>query len=378
MCEASLAAVVDPVGAVEPRSGSKACGKRMAFSIGRRRPQAERRAGEDSYASEDHRLRLVCYRGDEAKRGVNSSPVVERFDVVENLSTGNASGLWHPAVQQILLEGCEETFGNGVVPTVAATTHAGSDLMVDHELTIVIARVLAAPVAVEEQARSRPPLSESHPQGGQSQFVGDPGRHRPSHDDAREQVDHDRQVQPAFRSPHVGNVANPNTIRRSNREFTGQDVRCDRPTMVRLGRHPKLSPMLGSNAGDSHHPRDSVLRDRILRRSKLLENPRASIGATARFVNRTDLLQQTIIGLGASTRPSAAPGVVAAACDLQDIAQHPDRIKGPLRVDESVSHRLSFAKKAVAFFRISRSIRSRPTSFLSRRISACSAVSSAC
>src|SRR5690606_5539647 len=52
------------------------------------------------------------------------------------------------------------------------------------------------------------------------------------------------------------------------------------------------------------------------------------------------------------------PAAVAAGGDLEHSAQDRDGEAGLLRVDELESHEFSFAKKAAAFFRISRSISS--------------------
>jgi hypothetical protein len=59
---------------------------------------------------------------------------------------------------------------------------------------------------------------------------------------------------------------------------------------------------------------------------------------------------------------------------LQHPAKHTHRVSGPLRMDESELHVCSFAKKAAAFFKISRSIRSCLFSRRSRVSSSRSAV----
>ena len=52
---------------------------------------------------------------------------------------------------------------------------------------------------------------------------------------------------------------------------------------------------------------------------------------------------------------AALPGVEAAARDAQTPTQDRDRVRGLLRRDEAKPYRLCFAKKAAAFFRMSRS-----------------------
>src|SRR6188768_3772127 len=57
-------------------------------------------------------------------------------------------------------------------------------------------------------------------------------------------------------------------------------------------------------------------------------------------------------------RGPSPPRVIPARRDVQDPTEPPHAIGGLLRVDEAKSHSLCLAKKAVAFFRISRSSRS--------------------
>src|SRR5262249_7046273 len=68
------------------------------------------------------------------------------------------------------------------------------------------------------------------------------------------------------------------------------------------------------------------------------------------------------------------PGIEAASPHPQQSAQGRDRIVGLLRLDEAEPHLLSLAKKAVAFFRISTSIRRRSLSLRSLAGSPSSAV----
>src|SRR6185312_8153848 len=101
--------------------------------------------------------------------------------------------------------------------------------------------------------------------------------------------------------------------------------------------------------------------------AKSAVNARAAVPLAALRVRRRDLDSELRIRL----RPFAArpllPVVVAAAGDLQDLAKNGDRIVRLLRVDELEHHPFSFAKKAAAFFKISRSISRRLTRLRSSR-----------
>src|SRR5947199_1407136 len=94
-------------------------------------------------------------------------------------------------------------------------------------------------------------------------------------------------------------------------------------------------------------------------------NPRTAIAAAALRVDRGHLECQTLILKCVCCGRPLAPGVVSRARDFEYPAHQRHRIAGLLRCDKSESHSLSLAKKAVAFFRISRSSRSRWFSRLS-------------
>jgi hypothetical protein len=66
--------------------------------------------------------------------------------------------------------------------------------------------------------------------------------------------------------------------------------------------------------------------------------------------------------------------IIPTGTHLQHSTEQPHWIRLPFRVNEGISHVLCLAKKAVAFFKMSRSIRSRRLSSRNWRSSACSGV----
>ena len=66
--------------------------------------------------------------------------------------------------------------------------------------------------------------------------------------------------------------------------------------------------------------------------------------------------------------------IISTGTHLQDGTEQPDRICLPFSINEGISHVLWVAKKAVAFFKMSRSIRRRRFSSRNWRSSACSGV----
>ena len=88
-------------------------------------------------------------------------------------------------------------------------------------------------------------------------------------------------------------------------------------------------------------------------------NSRTPVGFTACRVKPSDLRREPGILLSSLRGFTATPSVVAGTRNLENSTRDSDRPDRLLRVDELVPHEFSLAKKAVAFFSISRSSRRR-------------------
>src|SRR5436309_703949 len=99
-----------------------------------------------------------------------------------------------------------------------------------------------------------------------------------------------------------------------------------------------------------------------------------SVVLTADAMHFANFLSQRGTPHGGRARRTLPPRIKSTARHLQHIALNHDRPHHSMPLNEGVSHRDSFAKKAVAFFKISRSIRSRSFSARKRRFSSSSAV----
>ena len=60
---------------------------------------------------------------------VPTGAIVEYFDVVEDIGPGHITGLLDPFLNALLFQTTKEGFGNGIIPTVTAPTHAGLQVM---------------------------------------------------------------------------------------------------------------------------------------------------------------------------------------------------------------------------------------------------------
>ena len=114
--------------------------------------------------------------------------------------------------------------------------------------------------------------------------------------------------------------------------------------------------------------------DRDDLRLQLGVNARAAVDLAAALVRRADEHRQPKIVLRPQRGRPLAPGVITCGRDLEGTAEDPDRVVRLLRVDEAEPKCWSFAKKAAAGSRISRSIGSSRFSLRSRASSSRSTV----
>src|SRR5262249_9273757 len=143
--------------------------------------------------------------------------------------------------------------------------------------------------------------------------------------------------------------------------------------VVRIGGAAELSPSPGGHPVPAHRGAQRVAAAGRARRPELGVNARAAVAGLRLGVDLLDGDDQGLAPpLARAGRPSP-PAVVAAGRDAEHLAHQPDRPAVAVALHESVPHDDSLAKKAVAFFKISRSMRSRWFSARSRRSSSSTA-----
>ena len=113
-----------------------------------------------------------------------------------------------------------ERSANG--PTLAAHRHL--EPMLAQHLLIVMRRVLAAAIAVEDTAPRRGPQSDCHLQRPDRQIAFHPVADGPSDGAPRVEIEDDGQIQPPLAGPDVADVARPFLVWPICREVTVQQV----------------------------------------------------------------------------------------------------------------------------------------------------------
>src|ERR1035437_3463259 len=143
------------------------------------------------------------------------------------------------------------------------------------------------------------------------------------------------------------------------------------------GRDPETALVAGANAVLLHQPLHPLLAHANALSPQLPPDPRPAVGSAIRRIHGADMHQQSLITQMATRHniPPANPVfMVAGYAHPQNSALHTDRPHPPVTLNKGVLHFWPFAKYAVAFPRMSRSILTRANSARKRLISICSAL----
>src|SRR5580704_14224107 len=209
-----------------------------------------------------------------------------------------------------------------------------------------------------DQPLARTPHRESLTQGGESQIAVQTIADGPANDLSREQVDDDSKVQPPLAGPDIGDVHAPFLVRSRGGKILIDDVWCDRPGMIAVSRpfEPPLLPNL--QAIFMHQPRRSSSSHGEAAILQLARHPRTAISAVRQCERGSNVCQQHHVIALTPTGWPIFPCKIAALTDAEHSAKTVDGELVFRLIDELELHRLpSLAKKAVAFFRMSRSCR---------------------
>ena len=171
--------------------------------------------------------------GVSSQRRVSPPAVVERFDVVEQISDGFVPCRVAGAMHQFILQAVQEALRWPVVPAVSLATHR-ADHAVFLELGLeAMTGVLTTPVRVMHQPQRRLPAEPSH---GHSRLD------RPADDFVIEEIEYHRQIEPALVRLDVGQAVRPHPFGRGRREVPFQHVRRHQQVRVRCRLEPALVP----------------------------------------------------------------------------------------------------------------------------------------
>ena len=261
-------------------------------------------------------------------------------------------------VDQLTFQGGEEALAHGVVISVAGRPHGGTHAHRLASLAEGDGGVVRPLVGMVDDTLGAP-LRQSHVQGLQDQLCPQMCRHRPADDAPAEGIEYDREVEEAGPARHLGDVGDPQPVRRLDREVVLDQVRRRTRTVIADRGSDRFTPADTAQAGPAHQAGNTLAPDMNAQIAQLGMNTRRPVGAVRGGVDAGDPPRQGRIVLFPPARLMAAPRVIAAGGDAQQPTHRGDRIHGPVRPhereDPSGIASVSRANQAAAFARISRS-----------------------
>src|SRR5215831_6969038 len=296
--------------------------------------------------------------------------VIEDLDVLRDLPPGLLPRVITPVMHQLILQCPPETLHRRVVIAVALPTHGWGQAELPQLILLVLGTILGPTIGVVDQSWAwvfRP--HRSH-QGVTHQVRRHPSPHRMPDHLTRIQIFDPRQIQPPFRRGDIRDVGDPRLIRARRGERLCQKVVRHGQLMLRIrgGRESTYgfaaySQLLAQPLDAPDPGQEAVLTQFRLEALR-------SVGLARAHIGRSDRHFQPCILLSPFRGASLPPGMVAASGDLQHPTQESYGILDTQRHDKRVPGSCALAKYAVAFFRMSRSMRASASSRLSRDTSA--------
>jgi hypothetical protein len=232
---------------------------------------------------------------------------------------------------------------------------------------IAVARVLDAAIRVMDQAGCDPPRADRQVQGREDELGLQRRAHRPPDDTARGEVEDHGEIDPPLGGPTGCDIRRPNAIRPRDLTLPGYPISHDVRGVTTVRGHAKSPPPVRVQPPEVHQSAHAALADANPLRAQRAMQPRTAVCLATLGVDHPEARREVTIGLRARRWRAIPPGVESAGADVERPTERADRVVGLLRSDERKAHSLYLAKKAVAFFRMSRSWRNCVTSRRNRR-----------
>lgn len=195
------------------------------------------------------------------------------------------------------------------------------------------------------------------------------GCHRPSYHQARKQVKHHRQIEPAFRRPNVRCIRHPFRVRRISMKVALQQIGSYLGVWIAVRCDGAMARSAGSQSLLTHQTSDALAPTADPLCLQFGMHPWTAIDPSVGLESGLDSFGQVGIFSTMSAGHPLAPGVVPTHRHLQHSAHRRNGILMPMLCNELVAHCGPREKMPSAFFKISRSCLTISSSRLRRRIS---------
>ncbi len=170
---------------------------------------------------------------------------MEAFAIVRGFQKGSDSGSClgqvavFDAMHLLVLKRLHEALGFSIVVRVAFAAHTDLDTVRGEQLCVLAASVLHAAVGVMNQPGGNTAPLDGHAQSADGEFRFQSSFERPADHQTRIGIQDHGQIHELLPQTEVGEIGNPELIRRHRHEVPGQ-VRIDPEAMGRVGGDVKL------------------------------------------------------------------------------------------------------------------------------------------
>ena len=247
--------------------------------------------------------------------------------------------------------------------------------MLGQHVLVVGTRIGTPLVGMVEEPRCRPTTLQCHLERRDDEMPVVDGTQGPADEEPGVEIEDRRQVACAAATDHdLRRVSHPPLIRRVGDKLLRKHVGGDRLVVLAHRRLREPLPHASLEPLGPHEPDDAFAADQCARVDQILVDPRTAVPAPTRLMGRADHDPQLPVSLRVRRLGPPTPRIEPTRRDLKGTTQDPNREGRLLCANEREPYAFSFTKKAAAFFRISRSVRSTRFSFRNRRSSSRSSV----
>src|SRR6266550_5038773 len=176
--------------------------------------------------------------------------------------------------------------------------------------------------------------------------------HRPTDDFAAVEIHDGGQIKPALIGLDVGDVGEPDPVRRGGDEVALEQVRGDREVVTAVGgAHPSWPRHDGPDTVAAHQSLDTTKARPAALSPQFGMDARAAIAAACVAVDPLDVVDELTVGGGSRALRARAPGIIAGRRDAEHVTYDRHRIVGAAIFDKAESHFGTPAKIAIDFLK---------------------------
>ena len=302
--------------------------------------------------------RFIADRGVVADRAVSAAEVVPALDEGEQLTSSLLVRLETRAGQQFAFERGEEALAHGVVEAIAHCAHRGAYSRFTAASAEGKRGVLTSLIRVVDDAPGAT-LYEGHVERTQHQLRVQMIGHRPAHNAATEDIEHDGEIEKAFCGRHVGGIGHPQPVRGVGHEVPLHEIGRGPRAALPPRRVDPAPPAHAAQTRNMHQTGNTFASDMHAVLDQLRMDAGHAVRAARACMNGSNTPEQIGVATRSFRWAARQPRVIAAGRNSQQSRHRRNGQCGLVRFHEfepfSGTVPVSRANQAAAFERISRS-----------------------